>query len=56
MPAVGEGVVGCSGGNLQEREGEKVAPQHDIVVGLKPEGKLTEGAITGGVGHDAVAL
>jgi hypothetical protein len=42
MAAVGEGVMGCSDWNLQEREGEEAAPQHDIGVRLKLEGELTE--------------
>jgi hypothetical protein len=42
MAAASEGVMGCSGWNLQEREGEEAAPQHDIGVRLKLEGELTE--------------
>jgi hypothetical protein len=35
-------VDGCPGGDLQEREGEEVAPQHDTGDGLPRKGKLTK--------------
>jgi hypothetical protein len=46
--AAGEGVAGCSHGDLQLREGEGVVPQLKIGVGIKPMKELTERSKTDG--------